>query len=309
MMDPEIKKRLGWIKLYKETEDAGFVCRRCGISRPTLRKWLKRYHENGLDGLKSQSRKPHNSPSRKIFEEQEKWILELRNGMNQGARRIQNELVRKHDCKLSLASIQKVLQRNHVKPIQKSRRRKKLKRYQKEIPGERVQMDTCKIQPGIYQFTAVDDCTRYLIAEIYSRRTANNTLLFIEKVTEEMPFPVQRFQTDRGREFMAYKVQERLMDWGIKFRPNHLGAPHLNGKVERAQKTMLVEFYALANLDDPELSLRLSEWLHFYNWHRKHGSIGITPTEKLSQLFKKTPYWDDIENHYNPEDEYLRAFK
>jgi len=244
----------------------------------------------------------------RYLKKQEKWILELRSEMNIGARRIQNELIRQYNCHLSLASIQKVLQRNQVKPIQKPRRRKELKRYQKAIPGERVQMDTCKIKPGMYQFTAVDDCTRYLVVAIYSRRTANNTLLFLDKVIEEMPFPIQRIQTDRGTEFMAYKVQERLMDWRVKFRPNRPGAPHLNGKVERAQKTVLDEFYALVELDDPELFLRLSEWQHFYNWFRKHGSIGKTPTEKLSQLYSKTPFWDETEKFFDPDKEYIQAF-
>jgi len=169
-------------------------------------------------------------------------------------------------------------------------------------------MDTSKIKPGMYQFTAVDDCIRYLVVEIYPRKTANNTLLFLDKVVEEMPFPIQRIQTDRGTEFMAYKVQECLMDWQIKFRPNRPGAPHLNGKVERAQKTVLDEFYALVDLDDPELSLRLSEWQHFYNWFRKLGSIGTTPTEKLSQLYSKTPFWDEIEEFFDPDKEYIRAF-
>lgn len=306
-MDTETRMRLGWIQLYEETKDAGYVCRRCGISRPTLRKWLKRYEEAGLSGLKNQSKRPKLSPNRKIFEKQEKWILELRDEMNIGVRRIQNELVRQHNCRLSLASIQKVLQRNQVKPIQKPHRRKKLKRYQKAIPGERIQMDTCKIRSGMYQFTAVDDCTRYLVVEIYPRRTANNTLLFLDKVVEVMPFPVQRIQTDRGTEFMAYKVQERLMDWRIKFRPNRPGAPHLNGKVERAQKTVLDEFYALVDLDDPELSLRLSEWQHFYNWFRQHGSIGKTPIEKLGQLYPTTPYWNEIEELFDPNKEYIRA--
>jgi len=283
------------------------VCRRCGISRPTLRKWHRRYQEKGLEGLKNQSKKPNFSPNRKIFAEQEEWILKLRREMNIGARRIQNELVRQYNLNLSLSSIQKVLARNQVKPILKPRRRKKHKRYQKEIPGERVQMDTCKIRPGMYQYTAVDDCTRCLVVEIYPRRAGKYTHLFLEKVIEEMPFPIQRIQTDRGTEFFAYKVQERLMEWGIKFRPNRPGAPHLNGKVERAQKTVLDEFYAIADLNDPELSLKLSEWQYFYNWIRKHGSIGTTPIGKLSQLYSKTPYWDEIEEMFEPDKEYIRA--
>ena len=97
-------------------------------------------------------------------------------------------------------------------------------------------MDPCKIAPGLYQFTAVDDCTRYRVLRIYKRRTAANTLDFLDGVMEEMPFPVQRIQTDRGREFFALKVQQKLKEYHIKFRPNKPGSPHLNGKVERSQK-------------------------------------------------------------------------
>jgi len=110
-------------------------------------------------------------------------------------------------------------------------------------------MDTCKVAPGIYQYTAVDDCSRYPVLGVFSRRTAANTLAFLDQVFEEMPFPIQRFQTDRGREFFAVKVQEKMMENGIKFRPNKPGSPHLNGKVERSQRTDRDEFYATVELD------------------------------------------------------------
>jgi len=42
-MNREFQQRLLWIRLYEEPGDAGFVCRRCGISRPTLRKWWRRF--------------------------------------------------------------------------------------------------------------------------------------------------------------------------------------------------------------------------------------------------------------------------
>jgi putative transposase len=64
-------------------------------------------------------------------------------------------------------------------------------------------MDTCKIAPGIYQYTAIDDCTRYRVLGIYSRRNSKNSINFLHKVIEEMPFPIQRIQTDRGTEFFA----------------------------------------------------------------------------------------------------------
>ena len=229
-MNKEIRQRLKWIELYEETKNAGLVCRRCGISRPTLRKWLNRYKENGLDGLQDASKRPHTSPNAKITPQIEDWILSLRKERKLGARRIQNELLREHCFQLSLASIHKVLTRHDVKPIVFQRKKKDFIRYQRPIPGDRVQMDTCKIAPGIYQYTAIDDCSRYRVLDVFNRRSAANTLIFIDKVIEEMPFPIQRIQTDRGTEFFAEKVQRKLMDYGIKFRPNKPGSPHLNGK-------------------------------------------------------------------------------
>lgn len=108
--------------------------------------------------------------------------------------------------------------KNQVKPLKKIRWHKEVKRYQCELPGERVQIDTCKIGLGVYKYITVDDCTRYKVVAVYSRVSAKNTLQFLEKLIEEMPFPIQRIRTDRGREFFTYQVQETLMEWGIKFR-------------------------------------------------------------------------------------------
>jgi transposase InsO family protein len=83
-----------------------------------------------------------------------------------------------------------------------------------------------------------------------------------------MPFPIQRIQTDWGWEFFALRVQERLMDWGIKFRPVMPGSPHLNRKVERSQKTDLDEVYATIDLKSSDLEMQLVEWQHYCNWHR-----------------------------------------
>jgi transposase InsO family protein len=94
---------------------------------------------------------------------------------------------------------------------------------------------------------------------------------------ERMPFPIQRIQTDRGQEFFAYQVQERLMEWGIKFRPIRSGSPHLNGKVERSQRTDLDEFYSTVDLKDPELQLRLAEWEFYYNWYRSTAPWVVRP--------------------------------
>jgi transposase InsO family protein len=89
---------------------------------------------------------------------------------------------------------------------------------------------------------------------------------FLERLIEEMPFPIQRIQSDRGLEFFAEKVQQRLMDWAIKFRPIKPRSPHLNGKVERSQRADLEEFWPTIDLRSPDLAERLAEWQHFWNW-------------------------------------------
>ena len=147
-------------------------------------------------------------------------------------------------------------------------------RYERPEPDDRIQMDTCKIGPNLYQYTAIDDCTRYRVLSLYDRRTAANTLDFLEAVLEEMPFPIQRIQTDRGRELFAFKVQKRLMEMVGKFRANKPESPHLNGKVEQSQKTDKFEFYATVNTQCEAIHEQLAEWQHYYNWDRPHSAHG-----------------------------------
>lgn len=104
-MDARIKARLNWVTLYEKTNDAGYVCRHCGISRPTLRKWHKRYQTKGINGLKELSRRPYHSPNQKLTDEMRDRILSLRKQRNLGARRIQSELIRLDQYLLSLATI------------------------------------------------------------------------------------------------------------------------------------------------------------------------------------------------------------
>ena len=309
-MNREVKQRLGWIQLYQQTHNAGLTCRRCGISRPTLRKWLNRYEKLGIVGLESISRRPYNSPNIKLTVDIENQILELRNARNLGARRLQSELGRLHNISLSIATIHKVLTNHKAKPVKRFRKKQDFIRYEKAIPGERVQMDTCKITNNIYQYTAIDDCTRLRVLRVYKKRTATNTLDFIEHLLLEMPFPIQRIQTDRGLEFFAIQVQKRLQYYGIKFRPNKPKSPHLNGKVERSQQTDKTEFYATLDIDNmnlDEINIELGDWQHYYNWQRPHSAHnGKTPMDKCSKLSSITPFWDEVHTHYHKENERIQ---
>lgn len=242
------------------------------------------YEQSGLAGLMSNSRR------------------------RLGSRRIQSELDRTHGFEISRTTIDKILAESGTVPLLRpNRNRKSTTRYARQIPGERVQMDTCKIGPSRYQYTAINDCTHIRLLALYARRSAANTLLFLERVLEELPFPVQRIQTDRGREFFALVVQQRLMDYAIKFRPVKPASPHLNGKVERSQRTDLEEFYATTDLHAADLHEALLAWQDHYNHFRPHGSLnGMTPWEKWQESAKFTPCWDDIEALYDPTKERVR---
>ena len=56
--------RLIWVKTYERTGDAGLTCRRCGVSRPTLQKWWRRYQSEGEVRLRDRSRRPRRQPAR-----------------------------------------------------------------------------------------------------------------------------------------------------------------------------------------------------------------------------------------------------
>ena len=287
------RRRYNWIKAYQALGDAGAVCRRFGVSRPTLRKWLRRYEEEGEAGLRAQSRRPHRSPALKVGETQEALILGLRRERRLGVKRLRHELLRLHAVRLSAETIHKVLTRHGLNLLPTRKRiRHKPKRYNRPVPGDRVQMDTCKIRSGLYQFTAIDDCSRFLVAGLARRRSARATLVFLDQLLEEMPFSIQRIQTDRGTEFFAETVQRRLMSETIRFRPTPPRSPHLNGKVERAQRTTLEEFWAAADPKAADIGEQLALWVHHYNWHRAHESLhGVTPIDRVCQLTDKTPLW------------------
>ena len=304
------RARLGWVRLYAQMGDAGLVCRRCGLTRPTLRKWWRRYQAAGEAGLSSQSCRPHHSPRQKVFAREEALILALRRTRKLGIKRRRSALLREHGLRLALATIHKVLVRHGENQLKRARlRRKGTKRYSRPIPGERVQADVCKIAPGLSQFTAIDDCTRWQVAALFPRKTAANTLAFLTQVRAAMPFPIQRLQTDRGQEFFADKVQNQLRAWRIKFRPTRPRSPHLNGKVERVQRTALDEFWSEADLADPALPAQFASWQAFYNTARPHSSLGRhSPAERLAERRPKVPSLEAIHAAYNRRREWNRSY-
>jgi hypothetical protein len=167
----------------------------------------------------------------------------MREKRNFGARRLQTELIRLHQIHLSTATLHIVLSEASIKPIVAYRHKKDFQRYERPIPGDRVQMETCKIASGIYQYTSTDDCSRYRVLICNSRRTVANSADFIDCDVED---PIQLIQTNIGREFFAEKAQKHFMIYEIMFLPNKPGSPLVNGKMEHSQKTDKIETISMS---------------------------------------------------------------
>src|SRR5215469_7925552 len=78
-----------------------------------------------------------------------------------------------------------------------------MKLFEKAEPGESIQVDVKYVQIAgrwAFQYTALDDCTRFRILRLYLRLHHRSSLAFLAELQRAFPFPIQRLQCDRGQE-------------------------------------------------------------------------------------------------------------
>ena len=245
--------------------------------------------------MSDRPRRPHHSPratSREIVSK----ILYLRENYHFGAGRIADYLKRFHQLSIATSSVHRILVRHGLGRLpanQKHRPHKqRWQRYEKPRPGHRLQVDVKFLEriPGsrrrLYQFTAIDDCTRIRVLKVYDRCNQATAIRFIDEVRQRLPFRVQVIQTDNGAEFQS-RFHWHLEALDIRHAYIRPRTPHLNGKVERSHRVDDQEFYQLLDRDgisdDIHLfNAKLREWEDYYNYHRPHGALdGQTPYERL----------------------------
>lgn len=88
------------------------------------------------------------------------------------------------------------------------------------------------IQKRLYQFTAIDDCTRIRLLKIYDAGNQAVAIRFVDEVLRRLPFRVLAIQTDNGAEFQS-RFHWRLESRGIRHFYIRPRTPHVNGKAER----------------------------------------------------------------------------
>ncbi len=114
------------------------------ISRRVYYRWLRRYQEQGIDGLRDLSRRPRHSPNATSVDVVGK-ILYLRQNYHFGPAKIAMYLKRYHDVEVSKSGVWRILKRLELNRLPASQRYKRLdkrwKRYEKQLPGHQVQID------------------------------------------------------------------------------------------------------------------------------------------------------------------------
>lgn len=275
-----------------------------GFSRDTLHRWKRVYLASGLDGLQEKSR-AHRSHPRATEGAVISRIRELRKTTPCfGAKKIAMRLY-KENVAIDWRTVHKVLVREGL--VSKRKRLSKKTRWSPRatIPGELIEIDVIyarKYQSNwLYQFTAVDSCTRWKYSWATREQTNQTAVIFLGKLIEAAPFRTQGIKTDNGSVFTNYYTgyqrsadptnprihafDKACHELGITHYLTDPGKPAQNGKVERSQRTDREEFWNNLQASSlPVIKTKLTAYLKWYNEEREHlGIDGLTPVEKLQK--------------------------
>ena len=234
------------------------VARRHKISRMSVYRWCKKFN-GSIESMRESSHRPIEHPMQHSKEE---YTL---------IRRVQS-----HNKGLGLVCLHMVLEQKHgytrsVSGLYRAMRRlnlgRKRQRKKKHIPqpyetpqraGERIQIDVkyvpkeCHAEglEQMYQFTAVDECTRLRYRSIFEELSSYNAAKFLMMAQNYYPFEIECVQTDNGTEFTNALHGDRLSSFekycknaNIHHKRIRVATPRHNGKVERVHRIDQERFY------------------------------------------------------------------
>jgi transposase InsO family protein len=281
-----VKQRLAVVE-YVNQHGIKPASRQFGLARPTVRQWWRNWQRAGIQGLVP--RYPARR-RRRISTDVVALITQARREHEFGASRTRIWLERVHHVRVATETIQRVFRDIGVPHLVKTRRRrpKQLKLFEKERPGDSVQVDVKVVARGRkkwFQYTAIDDCTRVRVLRLYRRQNHRSSLAFLRELTAAFPFQIRKIQVDNGTEFpllFALTCQEL----GVRVRYIRPRRPQQNGKVERSHRIDEEEFWARYEGQDFDAAGdALAAWERRYNHERFSMALhGRTPMEKLTAM-------------------------
>ncbi len=135
---------------------------------------------------------------------------------------------------------------------------------------------------------AIDDHSRIAFSQIQPDECGTSAAAFLKAAVEHyarLGVRIRRVLTDNGSCYRSADFRHACRSLGIRHKFTRPYTPRTNGKAERFIQTALREWaYAYAYPDSAHRISELPYWLHMYNWHRPHSSLGRqAPVSRLGQ--------------------------
>lgn len=259
-----ITRRQAVIK-YSEKKGVTAAAIRYNVSRATIYRWKKRY-DGTPDSLKDRSHRPHSHPNQHT-EEEIKLIRRMRKKNKHTGLVVFWVKLRQKGYTRSVTALWRILRKLELQPVKPPNPKYIPKPYEKMLyPGQRVQIDV-KFVPDacivgdakaegkrFYQYTAIDEYSRFRYLEAFEEHSSYSSAIFLEHMLKAFKFNVECVQTDNGQEFTKRLgssekptltlFEASLKQRGIKHKLIKPYTPRHNGKVERSHRKDNEYFYA-----------------------------------------------------------------
>ena len=257
-----------------------------GLCKRQMQRWVKRFLEEGIQGLHYRSRRPRRSP-RKISSEKEDLIVEVRRksgfGPNDISVLVNESMKRKKDSfYLWSSTAYNVLVRTGE--IERERRiEKEYKRFEWHHPNRLIQTDLTFFN-GIPILTMEDDYSRKGWGIALRNQKDKTVIRGMKKLIHEK---YDNLLTDNGSQFsrrnseMRKYCEEFLNEKHIWTSIHH---PETMGKLSAFQKAM--KRFLKHQIRDSSNVKEMNHWISiFVNWYNNgkyHSAIKCFPEERYS---------------------------
>jgi len=268
------------------------LCRCYGISRGTGYKWIGRYEEQGVEGLREQSRAPRHHPNEISREIEEQVIAVRAQHPSWGAPKIHSKLLMLGGQKVPAESTIGAILKRHGLTVSRKRRRTSRRASEPLAHAGAPNAVWCADYKGWFRTadgTRIDPLT---ITDAYSRYVLRCQALpkigytlskpVFEAAFREYGLPA-RLRTDNGAPFGSNGESglTGLSVWWIKLgiTPERIepGKPQQNGRHERMHRTLKQETASPPAKSRRAQQQRFDEFRHEYNQERPHEALGQTP--------------------------------
>lgn len=300
----EARMRQG-VVCYGEKHGKSEACRKYGVSLSSVKRWTKRY-DGTWQSLMEHTHRPRSHPKQHTAEE-EAAIRQAygRVYLRYGWDGVYAELLRGYGYTRSFGGMYHAGTRMGLGWGKKRKSKGKAARRYPELtePGEKVQIDVKEVPyhclkgaaqrdgKRLYQWTAIDECTRLRYVFGYEEHTPENSVDFLIRLQKEFPFRIQTVQTDNGTEFTYRFIsatekcpfEKMLAAKGILHKLIPPRTPWHNGKVERSHRNDQRYFYDWEKFATVyELNEKLKAHLSWSNHKPLHTLGWKSPFELLA---------------------------